>query len=67
MTPAEHIKRMEKCVVDGGLACMLESIGELHAQWDSIDEAMRSDILKLEAIFLTMLNARVKSRSNEQA
>ncbi len=59
MTPAEHIKRMEKCVIDADLAGMAESIGDLHTQWDQIDEAMRSDILKLEAIFLSMLNARV--------
>ena len=53
---------MEKCVIDADLAGMAESIGELHAQWDQIDDATRSDILKLEAIFLSLLNARVKGR-----
>ncbi len=62
MTPAEHIKRMERCICDADLAGMAQSIGDLHAQWDSIDDATRSDILKLEAIFLSLLHARVKER-----
>ena len=66
MTPADHIKRMEKCVIDADLAGMAESIGELHSQWADIDETMRSDILKLEAIFLTLLNARVRRNTSEQ-
>ena len=67
MTPAEHIKRMEKYVIDADLAGMAESTGELHAQWVGIDEAMRADILKLEAVLLTILNARALERSRDQA
>jgi hypothetical protein len=60
MTPEEHIKRIERCVVEADLPGMADSIGELHSQWEALSAAMRSDILKLEAIFLTMLQARTR-------
>jgi len=65
MTPEEHIKHIEKCVVDADLPGMVDSIAALHTQWDSLGETMRSDILKLEAIFLTMLDARRRAHKRE--
>ena len=63
MSPQEHVVRFEKAILDGDIAAMAESIGELHTQWDSLSPAVQADIRKLEAIFLSMLNARVQSRS----
>ncbi len=60
MTPEEHIKRIEKGVIDADIAAMADSIGELHMQWATLSEPLRADILKLEAIFLTMLQARLR-------
>ena len=60
VSPQDHIKNLEKFAVDGDIRGMAESIGELHAQWDTLTPAMQSDVMKLEAIFLTLLQARTK-------
>jgi hypothetical protein len=60
MSPEEHIARVEKCVVAADLAGMLESLGELHGQWQTLPETMRSHVLKLDAILLTLLQARTR-------
>jgi hypothetical protein len=62
-TPEELIKKFEKAIVDGDIPVMAEMIGELHAQWNNISSERQSDILKLEAIFLSMLNARMKAKA----
>lgn len=59
-TPHDHIRNLEKFAVDGDIKGMAESIGELHAQWSSLTSQMQSDVMKLEAIFLTILQARTK-------
>lgn len=59
-TPHDHIRNLEKFAVDGDIKGMAESIGELHAQWGSLTSQMQSDVMKLEAIFLTILQARTK-------
>jgi len=59
-SPEEQIKYLEKCIYDGDIAAMAQVIGDLHARWDSLGSDMRADIMKLEAIFLTMLKARSK-------
>lgn len=61
MTPQEHIARIEKCVVDADIAGMAESLGELHEQ-QALAQAMRSQVLKLDAILLTLLHARTRKR-----
>jgi len=61
-SPEEQIKYLEKCIYDGDIAAMANVIGDLHARWDSLGSAMRSDILQLEAIFLTMLKARSRAQ-----
>jgi hypothetical protein len=60
-SPQELIKHLEKCIYDGDIAAMAQAIGDLHARWDSIGSEMRSDIVKLEAIFLSMLQARARA------
>lgn len=60
MSPQEHIARIERCVLDADIAGMAESLGELHAQWQRLPEALRSHILKLDAILLTLLHARMR-------
>lgn len=62
MSPEEHIARAEKCVVAADLAGMLESLGELHGQWQTLPVTMRSYVLKLDAILLTLLQARTRRR-----
>jgi hypothetical protein len=59
-TPEDHIKNFEKAIVDADIPKMAHCIGELHAQWATLSPAMQSDILKLEAIFLSILQARAK-------
>jgi hypothetical protein len=61
-SPEEQIKYLEKCIYDGDIAAMAHVIGDLHARWDSLGSEMRSDIMKLEAIFLTMLQARSRTQ-----
>jgi hypothetical protein len=60
MSPEEHIARIEKCVVAADIAGMLQSLGELHGQWQTLPETMRSHVLKLDAILLTLLQARTR-------
>ena len=62
-SPEDYIKTFEKAIVDADIPKMAHCIGELHAQWDRLSPAMQSDILKLEAIFLSILQARVKKPS----
>jgi hypothetical protein len=59
-SPQEHVRNLEKFAVDGDIRGMAESIGELHAQWGALSAEMQSDVMKLEAIFLTLLQARTK-------
>jgi hypothetical protein len=59
-TPQDHLKNLQKFAVDGDIKGMAESIGELHAQWGTLTPEMQSDCMKLEAIFLTILQARTK-------
>jgi hypothetical protein len=62
MSPEEHIARIEKCVVAADIAGMAESLGELHAQWQTLPATVRSQLLKLDAILLTLLQARTRKR-----
>ena len=59
-SPEDQIRALEKFIVEADIAGMAQVIGELHERWSEISEPLRSDILKLEAIFLSLLNARVK-------
>ena len=61
MTPAEHIRRFETCVLDADFPGMADAIGELHALWVQLDAVTRARVLTLDSIFLTMLNARVRA------
>jgi hypothetical protein len=68
MTPKENIERFEKCVITADIAGMADCIGNLHAQWEELNDTTRAYILKLEAIFLSMLQARVnRSKSTSTA
>jgi hypothetical protein len=64
--PGEHtsaqdlIKSLEKALYDADIPRMVEYIGELHVQWASLSPETQSNVMKLEAIFLSILNARVK-------
>jgi hypothetical protein len=62
MSPEEHIARIEKCVVAADIAGMVESLGELHCQWQTLPATMRAQLLKLDAILLTLLQARTRKR-----
>jgi hypothetical protein len=56
----EIIKALEKHIYDADITAMAGCIGELHQRWQSLTEGERSQVLKLDAIFLTLLNARAK-------
>lgn len=59
-SPQDHLKNLQKFAVDGDVKGMAESIGELHAQWGALSLEMQSDVLKMEAIFLSLLQARTR-------
>ena len=59
-SPQDHLKNLQKFAVDGDIKGMAESIGELHAQWNALSPDMQSDCMKLEAIFLTILQSRTR-------
>ena len=59
MTSREHIIRLEKAIYDGDIPAMAQCIAELHDFWETLPPETQTDVLKLEAIFLSMLNARV--------
>jgi hypothetical protein len=63
LSPKE--RNFEKAAVDGDIAKMACALGDLHERWESLESDMRMDILKMDAIFLSMLNARVKTRNPE--
>ena len=58
--PEVLIKKLEKAIYDADIPVMAELIGELHVQWSSISPERQQDVLKLEAIFLSILNARTR-------
>jgi hypothetical protein len=60
MSPQEYIARIESCVLDAEIAGMAESLGELHGRWQELAETLRSHVLKLDAILLTLLHARMR-------
>lgn len=62
--PEELIRELERYVVAADMAGMAEIIPQWRAHWGSISEPMRREILTLEAIFLTMVNARAKPASS---
>jgi hypothetical protein len=62
LSPEQHVKKFEKAIYDGDIAVMAECIGNLHAQWSALSSEMQSHILKLEAIFLSILNARTRNK-----
>jgi hypothetical protein len=62
MSPEEHIARIEKCVVAADIAGMAHALGELHGQWQTLPETVRSQLLTLDAILLTLLQARTRKR-----
>jgi hypothetical protein len=59
MTYREHIVCLEKAIYDGDIPAMAQCIAELHDVWETLPPETQTDVLKLEAIFLSMLNARV--------
>jgi hypothetical protein len=63
--PEDVIRTFERAIIDADVSRMAECIGELHSRWNTLSSTMQSDVLKLEAIFLSILNARVRHRSEE--
>jgi hypothetical protein len=55
---AAIVKRFETHIYDADIAGMAQCVGELHERWSSLTENVRSHVLKLEAIFLSILKAR---------
>lgn len=62
-SPAEHIKDLEKSAVAGDIAGMAKGIEQLRNQWDRLDDRMKADIQKLEAIFLSLVQLKAGGRS----
>jgi hypothetical protein len=59
-SPQDHVRELEKLAAAGDLPAMLNCIGDLHSRWDSLDVLLQSEVTTLEAVFLTMLNARTR-------
>jgi hypothetical protein len=62
IAPQEHVKNLERCAVAGDIPGMALCIEQLHARWDSLDSAMQTDIQKLEAIFLSLVQLKTGVR-----
>jgi hypothetical protein len=61
-SPQDHVRALQNLALAGDLPGMLRCIGDLHARWDSLG-ALQPEVMKLEAIFLAMLNARIGNRT----
>ena len=57
-SPEGAVPHLERRVVDGDITAMAQVIGDLRARLDSFGSDMRSDIAKLEAILVSMRQAR---------
>lgn len=53
-----QVRHLESCIAAGDIPGMARSVEALRQSWDSLDEATRADVLKLEAIFLSLVNAK---------
>jgi hypothetical protein len=61
-TPRDDIRELERLSLAADLPAMLKRIGDIHGRWDRFSAAERDDVTKLEAIFLTLLQARTGKR-----
>ncbi len=62
-TTAENTQRMqieefEKSVVAGDFSGMAGSVAQLHERWSSLSENEQQQVLKLEAIFMSLMQLR---------
>jgi hypothetical protein len=62
-TKAAQVRELEKFIAAGDISSMAKTIEELHRDWDSLGAPLQKDVEKLEAVFLSMVNARVGSDS----
>lgn len=51
----QHIQELQKRIVMGDISGMAGSVATLQSEWSSLSESERQEVLKLEAIFLSMV------------
>ncbi len=60
MTNQEHITALQTFIAAGDIAGMARMIEALRDQWNSLQELQQAEVLKLEAIFLSLVKLRAE-------
>jgi len=56
-----QVQELEKHVGAGDISGMATSIASLHENWESLSENEQHEVLKLEAIFLSLVQLRTEA------
>lgn len=62
-TAQQQIHSLEGFIAAGDIQGMARVITDLHEDWDGISEAEQRDILRLEAIFLSLVKMHVEGNA----
>jgi len=58
---SKKIEELKAFIADGDIAGMAKIIEVLHEDWDDLDADTQKEIETLEAIFLSIVNLKIKS------
>ena len=62
MEKSLHIHELEKCLAIGDLSGMAETMGALHETWDLLSASEQQEVLKLEAVFHSLIQLQTGER-----
>lgn len=62
-SPQEQIRDFEKCIALGDIGGMAKSVQELRGRWDELDAPQQQDVVRLEAIFMSMAKMIAEARA----
>jgi hypothetical protein len=65
--PGERLEELGKLCAAADLPAMLSRIGDIHQDWGSFSPPPQAEVLKIEAIFLSLLNARTRANTKTNA
>jgi hypothetical protein len=60
MEKSSQIREFRRHIVAGDILAMAQSVTALHDNWGSLSENEQHEVLKLEAIFLSLVHARTE-------
>ena len=58
-SPQLQIQQLEVCAAAGDLAGMAGAVSSLHENWNCLSENEQQQILKLEAIFISLVHMQM--------